>query len=108
MENKYASYERIKAFLPKQYKINGQLWKLHGLNERFRFCKYTENQQFNIHHDKKLASFYTVNIYLNDGNKEYIGGKTIFYNETKQAKYKQSSFVIGHPQKYKHSGERVV
>ena len=80
-------FQRIKSYLPSIYKINGQIWKIHGLNSRFRFCKYVKGQQFKIHHDgrngikgQNIASFYTINIYLNDGDNDFVGGKTIFYN----------------------------
>ena len=123
-------FERIKQFLPKTYKIHGQRWKLCGLNQRFRFCKYTQGQQFEMHCDKRAvcpqytaehkASFYTVNIYLNDGLLDYKGGKTLFFNRDYSTgrKWKESSYVIGrpglalifnhYPQRYQHSGQQLV
>ncbi len=110
-------------FLPKTYKINGKIWKLCGLNSRIRFCKYTSGQHFDIHNDKRVelpnenkASFYTVNIYLNNGFMDFEGGRTIFYSSN--SKWRESSHVIpipglalifNHfPQKYKHSGEKIA
>eukprot|EP01084_Bolivina_argentea_P057197 104549_1 len=123
-------FERIKIYLPNIYKVNGQTWQLVGLNERFRFCKYISNQQFKLHHDgrngikgQNIASFYTINIYLNNGNgNHFTGGNTIFYeynksNSNKNLKYKPSSFVTPesglflifnhYPNHYKHSGDII-
>ena len=121
-------FERVKSYLPSIYKIHGQIWKIHGLNSRFRFCKYKSGQQFKMHHDgrngikgQNIASFYTVNIYLNDGDKDFDGGRTIFYDKTAKhkdkQKYVESSAVIPspglflvfnhYPNHYKHSGEVI-
>lgn len=70
-------FERARSSLPAE--IEG--WKLAGLNERFRFYRYSEKQQFDWHLDgavelvSGLESFLTFMIYLNDG---YEGGRTEF------------------------------
>lgn len=54
-----------------------------GLNELFRFYRYTPGQRFKVHRDgsyirnEKEASFFTLLIYLNEG---YQGGETRFDN----------------------------
>jgi len=121
-------FERIKHHLPKTYRVHGQTWVLCGLNNVFRFCKYTKNQRFNMHCDKRVdspeykreqkASFYTVNIYLNDGRRDYKGGKTMFFNKNYQnGKWKPSSHIVGEPglalvfnhfpRRYQHSGQAL-
>eukprot|EP01084_Bolivina_argentea_P119743 212287_1 len=66
-------YERIKLVCPKRYECDDTIWEICGLNERFRCCKYVKGQKFGMHCDaryvrnRKEKSFYTVNIYLNDG-----------------------------------------
>lgn len=60
-------------------------WHLESINERFRFCRYRQGQQFNIHQDgvhhrgDHLQSCLTFMIYLTDGD-EFEGGDTIFYS----------------------------
>jgi hypothetical protein len=59
----------------------GSLWSLTGLNEMFRFCRYTKGQIFRGHTDacfkrnSKERSFYTYMLYLNAG---FEGGHTRF------------------------------
>eukprot|EP00483_Globobulimina_turgida_P005254 UN05264 len=75
-----------------------------GLNERFRCCKYVKGQLFGMHCDaryfrhSKEKSFYTVNIYLNDGRKDFTGGRTCFFNPNKKTyQYEMSAFVVASP-----------
>ncbi|HEY5754546.1 MAG TPA: 2OG-Fe(II) oxygenase [Steroidobacter sp.] len=59
-------------------------WRLDSVNTRLRFCRYTSNQQFNIHQDgvhhrsPDCRSMLTFMIYLNDGS-EFSGGDTVFF-----------------------------
>lgn len=59
------------------------LWLLKGLNERFRFYRYTQGQTFKVHFDgafertKHEKSFLTLIFYLND---EFKGGETTFFH----------------------------
>jgi hypothetical protein len=59
-------------------------WRLDSVNTRLRFCRYTSNQQFNIHQDgihhrsPDWRSMLTFMIYLNDGS-EFSGGDTVFF-----------------------------
>lgn len=60
-------------------------WQLACVNERFRFCRYSPGQQFNIHQDgvhhrnDGRQSRLTLMVYLTDGS-EFTGGDTVFYS----------------------------
>lgn len=70
-------YELAKEFLPQ----GTGLYEICGLNELFRFYKYSPGQRFKMHRDgsfvrnEKEESFYTFMIYLND---DFEGGETEF------------------------------
>lgn len=70
----------VKPYLPEFYDT---LWLLKGLNERFRFYRYTQGQTFKIHFDgtfertKHEKSFLTLIFYLNDN---FAGGETAFFH----------------------------
>lgn len=59
-------------------------WRLQGINERLRLCRYRPGQQFRIHQDgvhhrgPACRSMLTFMIYLTDGD-EFEGGDTLFY-----------------------------
>jgi WD40 repeat protein len=59
-------------------------WKLVGINERFRLCRYESGQFFKIHRDgvyhrnDKIQSKLTFMVYLN-GREEFDGGLTRFF-----------------------------
>ncbi|MDF1697684.1 MAG: 2OG-Fe(II) oxygenase [Saprospiraceae bacterium] len=78
-----------------------------GLNERFRFYKYTVGQSFKRHRDQsyirneKECSYYTFMIYLND---DYEGGATSFYNLSIQPK-KGMALIFYHP--LDHEGGKI-
>mmetsp|Transcript_14754 Transcript_14754/g.16375 ORF Transcript_14754/g.16375 Transcript_14754/m.16375 type:complete len:233 (-) Transcript_14754:35-733(-) len=75
-------YERIADLVPKTVKLNGVDWKACGLNERLRFYRYEEGEEFVKHYDgcyprnKKERSFLTFIIYLTD---DFEDGWTTFY-----------------------------
>jgi hypothetical protein len=78
-------FERIRPFLPSRLTDDrGAPWRLVGLNERFRFCRYQNGQRFCIHRDGAHArgpeerSRLTVMLYLNDAT-EFMGGATRFF-----------------------------
>jgi predicted 2-oxoglutarate/Fe(II)-dependent dioxygenase YbiX len=82
-----ALLERIRPFLPERLVDSaGDLWRLRGLNPRFRFCRYRGGQRFCIHRDGAYApgpaerSHLTCMLYLNDGE-EFSGGATRYYAE---------------------------
>jgi hypothetical protein len=72
-----ALWPRIQPFVPPM--CDG--WHASGLNERFRFYKYSPGQQFKLHHDGVYYrsfeewSCYTFMVYLND---DFLGGETNF------------------------------
>lgn len=59
-------------------------WKLCGINERLRLCRYLPGQQFHLHQDgvhhrgADCRSMLTFMIYLTDGD-DFEGGDTSFY-----------------------------
>jgi len=107
------------------YEYKEEKWKLIGLNPNFRYCKYEENQHFNKHADgyyhesEEIQSFYTINIYLNNGNSiDFENGNTLFYDyNEKENNYILLANVIPtsglglifnhHPHEYYHEGEKV-
>ncbi len=75
-------WEKARPFLPEVLHSQGLDWSAAGLNERLRFYRYSEAQQFRPHFDGAFAradgerSHLTFMIYLNDGCE---GGQTRFY-----------------------------
>ena len=70
-------WDRLKQYAPKTIGNSTAI----GLNELFRFYRYTKDQRFKRHRDGSYirneteASYYTFMVYLND---EYEGGSTTF------------------------------
>jgi hypothetical protein len=118
-------FEEIKKYIPSVIEIEGishvehGTWILKCLNERIRICRYDEGQYFNKHLDgvyyrsKSVQSKLTFMIYLNGGNKEFEGGRTLFFPS------KEDDEVIGYYEPSKgdliifdhnlwHSGEEVI
>ena len=59
------------------------VWRLAGLNEKFRFAKYRPGDEFQPHVDAKFVcgqeqSAFSVNVYL---NADFYGGATRFFGE---------------------------
>ncbi|WP_224361557.1 2OG-Fe(II) oxygenase [Hyalangium versicolor] len=82
-----AVFARIRAFLPERIvDSSGAAWRLHGLNPRFRYCRYRGGQRFCIHRDgahatgPEVRSHLTCMLYLNDRS-EFSGGATRYYAE---------------------------
>ena len=117
-------YTRIKQCCPEKIKCDGIIWQICGLNERLRWCKYIKGQKFDMHCDaryernEKEKSFYTVNIYLNDGNTDFQGGRTLFYttnmetwkeevNDTVTASSGVALIFEQYPSEIYHSGEQI-
>jgi len=81
-------FERLRAVAPQVMETHDDRgsgnWLLDGVNERLRFCRYTAQQQFNIHQDGvhhrgcKRRSLLTLMIYLTDGE-AFSGGDTEFF-----------------------------
>lgn len=71
-------YARAEPFLPPNFLV----WKPVGLNERFRYYRYTKGQKFDWHFDGAFtrpdgmeSSKLTFMVYLNEG---FLGGETVF------------------------------
>jgi predicted 2-oxoglutarate/Fe(II)-dependent dioxygenase YbiX len=96
-------FERAKAFLPEDFED----WALIGLNERFRFYRYTHGQFFKWHRDgyfrrnDKEMSDLTFLMYLND---DYQGGETSFNWETIKPK---TGMALIFPHRLTHQGSPV-
>jgi len=78
-------FRRLRRLLPHRLvDRHGDVYRLRGLNERFRFCRYANGQQFRIHRDGAHAgadrerSLLTLQVYLDDGGR-FAGGRTRFY-----------------------------
>jgi len=97
-------FERARSVLPPE--IDG--WRLAGLNERFRFYRYSEKQQFDWHLDGAVSlgegreSFLTFMIYLND---DFEGGRTEFGWE---AVAPVQGMALVFPHRRRHKGAAVV
>lgn len=72
-------FGQLRSFLPEQW--HG-VWRLKGLNERFRYYRYRKGQRFRMHFDGAFErhhcekSFLTLMFYLNEG---FEGGATTFF-----------------------------
>jgi prolyl 4-hydroxylase len=95
-------WERLKEFAP-QGKSGEQAC---GLNELFRFYKYTPGQRFKMHKDGSFkrnpyeASQYTFMIYLND---EYTGGETVFASGEIIRPQSGTALIFHHPLRHEGS-----
>jgi WD40 repeat protein len=75
---------RLRAHAPASIDADERRWQFDGINARFRFCRYSAGQRFNIHQDgvhhrgPDHRSHLTVLIYLTDGAR-FTGGDTVFY-----------------------------
>jgi predicted 2-oxoglutarate/Fe(II)-dependent dioxygenase YbiX len=73
-------WERMKGWVPTTHRRIGS-WHPHGLNERFRYYRYTEGQYFKWHSDGPFIrnpeemSLFTAMVYLNE---DFEGGTTDF------------------------------
>jgi prolyl 4-hydroxylase len=98
-------WEKAKDFLPP---ILGNYFAI-GLNELFRFYKYTPGQRFKMHRDgsyqrsESECSFYTFLLYLND---DFECGATAFENNCTINPKQGSLLVFYHP--LKHEGKIVT
>ncbi|HEU0203578.1 MAG TPA: 2OG-Fe(II) oxygenase [Burkholderiaceae bacterium] len=72
------------SIVEKQSGAPATTWRLEGLNERIRLCRYRAGQQFGIHQDgvhhrgRDCRSKLTLMIYLTDAA-DFEGGDTLFY-----------------------------
>ncbi|WP_118974672.1 prolyl hydroxylase family protein [Taibaiella koreensis] len=79
-----------------------------GLNEMFRFYKYSPGQRFKMHRDGRYqrneteCSYYTFMVYLND---DYEGGQTRFESGEYVAPRKGTALIFEHS--LRHEGARL-
>ncbi len=80
-------FHRLRSFAPQV--LSGS-WRLDGVNERLRFCRYTAQQRFNIHQDGvhhrafNRRSLLTFMVYLTD-REAFSGGDTEFFADGPRA-----------------------
>lgn len=97
-------WNQVQPYAPKSVGASHAI----GLNELFRFYKYSPGQQFKTHRDQSYirnseeASYYTFMIYLNDGFK---GGETKFDNVV-VAPSKGAALIFYHY--LEHEGREVI
>ena len=87
-------FQRLRFFAPPVMQTRDDLglesWRVEGVNERLRFCRYRARQQFNIHQDGVYhrdfdrRSMLTFMIYLTDGE-GFCGGDTEFFADGPRA-----------------------
>ena len=89
-------FERVKEYLPKELDETKE-WELLNLNERFRFYRYEEGQQFKQHKDGSFVrndnevSKVTLLMYLNDN---FEGGATRFCLENEYEQPKEGKLLL--------------
>ena len=89
-------FERVKEYLPQELDENKE-WKLLNLNERFRFYRYENGQQFKQHKDGSFVrndnevSKVTLMMYLND---DFKGGATRFVLENEYVEPKEGKLLL--------------
>jgi WD40 repeat protein len=75
---------RLREHAPASIDADERNWRFDGINARWRFCRYSTGQRFNIHQDgvhhrgPDQRSHLTVLIYLTDGA-QFSGGDTVFH-----------------------------
>jgi prolyl 4-hydroxylase len=98
-------YEKAKPFLIEIFDCH----KIVGLNEMFRFYKYSPGQRFKMHRDGSYkrneteTSFFTFLLYLND---DFEGGETEFQDLFTVKPKTGDLLVFYHP--YRHEGKLLV
>lgn len=89
-------FERVKQYLPQELDENKE-WELFNLNERFRFYRYKDGQQFKQHMDGAFArneneiSKVTMILYLNE---DFEGGATRFCLENQYEQPKLGKLLL--------------
>ncbi|KAH8060594.1 prolyl 4-hydroxylase alpha-subunit [Aureococcus anophagefferens] len=91
-------WERCRRHLPRFWEANdGSTWRAVGINSHMRvlrsvdsnhWCSATSPAAFGAHRDafsrRGLTSFVTVQIYLNDGGRDFDGGETRFVGKDRR------------------------
>jgi len=107
-------WSRVAPHVDKEVEFDGSKWVAYDVNEYFRLLKYEKNASFAKHRDMFYLrdndrSFYTFNLYLNDG---FEGGQTNFFSDDDNEKIIGSvvptvglAVLFMHP--FLHEGARV-
>jgi predicted 2-oxoglutarate/Fe(II)-dependent dioxygenase YbiX len=101
----YQLWQKLKPFIRPVIGISQAI----GLNEMFRFYKYSPGQRFKMHRDGSYVrnetefSYYTFMIYLND---DYEGGYTKFQSGEFVSPQKGRALIFEHS--LKHEGARLT
>lgn len=100
-------WERAALYLPTP--LNG--WEACGLNERFRYYRYTRGQKFLPHYDGSFVrhatehSLLTFLVYLNDC---YVGGETKFDTDKRYVVQPQTGKALVFYHKQLHEGAPIL
>ena len=108
---------KVKELCPESLTINGNTFTPVYVNDHFRFSRYREGGEFQIHLDgnnydsNNNRSMFTINIFLNDENSGLLkGGSTTFYTNNmehnKTIYPKAGSGALFYAKQY-HSGDVV-
>lgn len=98
-------WKRVQDFIPE----NMERYKAIGLNEMFRFYRYTKGQRFKMHRDgsykrnEEERSFFSFIIYLND---DFEGGETDFRKLFSIKPEQGAALIFHHP--YRHEGKELL
>lgn len=102
-------WRRLSPFVPDLAETRA-VWRPYGLNERWRFCRYTPGQHFSSHFDgcfrasEDDKSHLTVMLYLNGG---FEGGATVFLEGTKDRVQPVAGMALVFQHNIYHEGERL-
>jgi len=90
-------FQKVNQYLPQEIESNGFNWEPFELNERFRFYKYQDGQQFKQHLDGSFVrneneiSKVTMLLYLNE---DFVGGATRFVLENEMVYPKTGKLLL--------------
>lgn len=90
----------------------GDIWRICGLNDRFRFCSYGKGDHFKAHCDGfwqssyRCRSFATLMIYLNNVD-DHIGGSTRFLDYGLYVRPRAGNAVFFLTDDLLHDGEEI-
>lgn len=109
-----AVWKRVEPHIPLREVRDeyGDIWRICGLNKRFRFCSYGKGDHFKAHCDGfwqasyRKRSFATLMIYLNDVD-DNIGGSTRFLDYGLYVRPRAGNAVIFLTDDLLHDGEEI-
>jgi WD40 repeat protein len=82
--------------------MNEDDWRVVGVNERLRFCRYRPGTQFRahqdgVHHHQNTQSRLTFMVYLNDD--AFSGGDTVFFEQRSAAMSNRDAILCLRPRR---------